>query len=68
MTICGFSAASTLALSAAPILRAAEAFLDYHVESMHLTRLEIEAIRSNQPIATANKREAAEERRNDRRV
>src|SRR5438874_4640466 len=39
---------------------AAEAFLDYHVESMHLTRLEIEAIRSGQPIAATNKREAAE--------
>jgi thymidylate synthase (FAD) len=39
---------------------AAEAFLDYHLDSMHLTRLEIEAIRSGQPIDTANKREAAE--------
>jgi len=39
---------------------AAEAFMDYHSGSMHLTRLEIEAIRSGQPIATANKREAAE--------
>src|SRR5437667_608629 len=39
---------------------AAEAFLDYQVESMHLTRLEIEAIRSGQPISTTNKREAAE--------
>jgi thymidylate synthase (FAD) len=39
---------------------AAEAFLDYHFQSMHLTRLEIEAIRSGQPLATENKREAAE--------
>src|SRR4051812_12411497 len=39
---------------------AAEAFMDYHFDSMHLTRLEIEAIRSGQPIATTNKREAAE--------
>src|SRR4051812_1344549 len=39
---------------------AAEAFLDYNLGSMHLTRLEIEAIRSGQPIATTNKREAAE--------
>jgi len=39
---------------------AAEAFMDYHVDSMHLTRLEIEAISAGQPIATANKREAAE--------
>src|SRR4051795_4298124 len=34
---------------------AAEAFMDYHVESMHLTRLEIEAIRSGQPLDTTNK-------------
>jgi thymidylate synthase (FAD) len=39
---------------------AAEAFLDYHSQSMHLTRLEIEAIRSGKPIATENKRETAE--------
>jgi thymidylate synthase (FAD) len=39
---------------------AAEAFMDYHVESMRLTRLEIEAIKSGQPINTTNKREAAE--------
>src|SRR2546423_9344768 len=39
---------------------AAEAFIDYHVDSMRLTRLEIEALRSGQPIATTNKREAAE--------
>src|SRR5215211_5999410 len=35
---------------------AAEAFLDYNFESMHLTRLEIEAIQSRQPINTTNKR------------
>ena len=39
---------------------AAEAFLDYHLGAMHLTRLEIEALRSGQPIATQNKRESAE--------
>ena len=39
---------------------AAEAFLDYNFGAMHLTRLEIEAIRSGQPLNTANKREAAE--------
>jgi thymidylate synthase (FAD) len=39
---------------------AAEAFLDYNAGAMHLTRLEIEAIRSGQPINTTNKREAAE--------
>jgi thymidylate synthase (FAD) len=39
---------------------AAEAFLDYQFESMQLTRLEIESIRTGQPINTTNKREAAE--------
>jgi thymidylate synthase (FAD) len=39
---------------------AAEAFEDYRLESMHLTRLEIDAIRSGNAIATENKREAAE--------
>jgi len=39
---------------------AAEAFVDYQFESMHLTRLEIESLRSGNPIATENKRESAE--------
>jgi len=39
---------------------AAEAFLDYQFESMHLTRLEIEAIRSGEALKTENKRETAE--------
>jgi thymidylate synthase (FAD) len=39
---------------------AAEAFEDYNLGSMHLTRLEIEAIKAGQPINTVNKREAAE--------
>jgi thymidylate synthase (FAD) len=39
---------------------AAEAFEDYHLGGMHLTRLEIEAIKGGGAIATANKREAAE--------
>ncbi len=39
---------------------AAEAFLDYNVGSIHLTRLEIDAVRTGQPLATQNKREAAE--------
>ena len=39
---------------------AAEAFVDYQLESMHLTRLEIEALRDKKPIATENKRETAE--------
>jgi thymidylate synthase (FAD) len=39
---------------------AAEAFLDYQLGAMHLTRLEIEAIRSGKPLASENKRENAE--------
>jgi len=39
---------------------AAEAFMDYRLDSMHLTRLEIDAIRTGQPLATENKRETAE--------
>jgi thymidylate synthase (FAD) len=39
---------------------AAEAFLDYNFGAIHLTRLEIEAIRTGQPIKTENKRESAE--------
>jgi thymidylate synthase (FAD) len=39
---------------------ACEAFLDYNFGSMHLTRLEIQAIRTGQPLATENKRESAE--------
>jgi thymidylate synthase (FAD) len=39
---------------------AAEAFLDYNFGAMHLTRLEVEAIRTGQPLATENKRETAE--------
>jgi thymidylate synthase (FAD) len=39
---------------------AAEAFMDYNFGAMHLTRLEIEALRTGQPLATENKRETAE--------
>ncbi|HEY7118435.1 MAG TPA: FAD-dependent thymidylate synthase [Tepidisphaeraceae bacterium] len=39
---------------------AAEAFLDYNLGAMHLTRLEIDAIRSGQPLGSENKRENAE--------
>jgi thymidylate synthase (FAD) len=39
---------------------AAEAFLDYNLDSVRLSRLEIEAIRTGQPLATDNKRESAE--------
>ena len=39
---------------------AAEAFLDYDFEGMHLTRLEIQALKTGQKLATDNKREQAE--------
>jgi thymidylate synthase (FAD) len=39
---------------------AAEAFLDYNFGAVHLTRLEIEAIKTGQPLQTENKRETAE--------
>jgi len=39
---------------------AAEAFQDYHLGGMHLTRLEIEAMLSGGALATENKRERAE--------
>jgi thymidylate synthase (FAD) len=39
---------------------AAEAFIDYNFESLHLSRLEIDAIRSGKPLASENKRESAE--------
>ena len=39
---------------------ACEAFEDYRLHDMHLTRLEIEALRTRQPLATTNKREIAE--------
>jgi hypothetical protein len=39
---------------------AAEAFLDYQFGGMHLTRLEVEAIRTGRPLASENKRENAE--------
>lgn len=42
----------------API--ACEAFLDYRLNSMSLSALEIEAMRTNKPLATENKRENEE--------
>ena len=39
---------------------AAEAFIDYNLDAMRLTRLEIDAIRTGQPLASENKRENAE--------
>jgi thymidylate synthase (FAD) len=39
---------------------AAEAFIDYQLKSLSLTRLEIEALRNGTPLASDNKREQAE--------
>jgi thymidylate synthase (FAD) len=39
---------------------AAEAFLDYRLNSISLSRLEVESLRTGQPLATDNKRELAE--------
>ncbi len=39
---------------------AAEAFLDYQLNSMHLTGLEIEALRTGKPLNSQNKREIDE--------
>jgi thymidylate synthase (FAD) len=39
---------------------AAEAFLDYNFGALHLSRLEVEALKSGQPLASENKRENAE--------
>jgi thymidylate synthase (FAD) len=47
---------------------AAEAFMDYNFHSMRLSRLEIEALRTGQPLATENKRETAEWEEKKRRL
>lgn len=39
---------------------ACQAFVDYDFQAMHLTRLEVEAIREGKPLASTNKRENAE--------
>jgi thymidylate synthase (FAD) len=39
---------------------AAEAFLDYNLGAVHLSRLEVEALRTGGPLASDNKRESAE--------
>ncbi len=39
---------------------ACEAFADYDLGGLHLTRLEVESLRSGQPLASDNKREQAE--------
>jgi thymidylate synthase (FAD) len=38
----------------------AEAFMDYHFHALRLSRLEIDALRTGQPLATENKRELVE--------
>ena len=38
----------------------AEAFEDYHLAGIHLTRLELDALRTGKPLDTTNKREQAE--------
>jgi thymidylate synthase (FAD) len=53
-------AQAMFALVKAIVPVAAEAFVDYNLESAHLTRLELEAIRSGQPLNSTNKRETAE--------
>jgi thymidylate synthase (FAD) len=45
-----------------------EAFRDYRLESMHLTRLEIEALRTGGELATENKRERGEWAEKKRRL
>jgi thymidylate synthase (FAD) len=53
--------ASTMFALIQPIVPiAAEAFVDYRLQSINLSRLEIEAIRTGQPFAAENKRELAE--------
>jgi len=47
---------------------AAEAFLDYQFDAVHLSRLEVEALRTGQPLASENKREAAEWEEKKRRL
>src|SRR5438128_12228205 len=39
---------------------AAEAFLDYNLGAVHLSRIEAEALRTGRPLASDNKRETAE--------
>lgn len=47
---------------------AAEAFLDYNFGAMRLSRLEIEALRTGQPLATPNNRERTEWEEKKRRL
>jgi thymidylate synthase (FAD) len=47
---------------------AADAFLDYNFEALHLSRLEVEALRTGNPLASENKRENAEWEEKKRRL
>ena len=47
---------------------AAQAFLDYNLHSIRLSRLEIEALRTGQTLASDNKREQAEWEEKKRRL
>jgi hypothetical protein len=47
---------------------AAEAFLDYNFGAVHLTRLEVEAIKTGKPLQSENKRENAEWEEKKRRL
>jgi thymidylate synthase (FAD) len=53
-------AAAMFALVQPIVPVAAEAFLDYNLGAVHLSRLEAEAMRSGRPLASENKRENAE--------
>src|SRR4030088_457614 len=47
---------------------AAEAFLDYRLHAVNLSRLEVEALRTDQPLASENARECAEWEEKQRRL
>jgi thymidylate synthase (FAD) len=53
-------ATAMLALIQPIVPMATEAFVDYDLESVRLTRLEIEALKTGRPLASDNKRENAE--------
>jgi thymidylate synthase (FAD) len=47
---------------------AAEAFVDYQLQGLHLSRLEIEALRTGQSLESDNKREIAEWEQKKQRI
>jgi len=53
-------AAAMFALIQPIVPIAAEAFADYQLGGVHLSRLEVEALRTGKPLASSNKREQAE--------